>query len=470
MLQELKMDIDPDFSPWLTTANMSEYDKEERRIIFWNIYYSLKRESKNLKKRIFFSLNNGPQPVVQITASQRTQITLSSSNMKFLQQHRVSNPAFLFTRFLPERTAHFNPSVICHLSGILDIMQQATIHYKAIPKSATEIVLPSACTILIRQLGNLENNSLRHMLASSRDATLGYVVSAVVSNNSHTPPITPVPHLTIDSSTLLPILSTTFLFNAAVCILHRPQLYLTAHLPITSPLLAFPESYQALNTALLQSVTAARTITSLNSALAHTMREDFDSVKYDPFTSFVLFEAAIVLWFATTKTPAYWFKLAGATPSPLFLTMGAEERRAIRGEVLDVLRALKELEDIMGSHAADDGLIPPVSASARVGGAPPSNMLSPMVTAVTAMIEEMQAAEQRILAPSSVTQPATGVEELLIGMKVMALDDPDDARGTSYVDEPYCYLGLLGVKCGSFRWHGALEPAWQRFWASCLNS
>ncbi|KAJ3259914.1 hypothetical protein HDU77_001573 [Chytriomyces hyalinus] len=148
------MDVVPDFSPWLVPLNLSEYDKEERRVIF---YYSLK--------------------VVQIAASQRSQLSLDSSNM---QPQPAFNPRFSHSQHMPAKHSTFNQTVICHLSAILDLIQLAKAHYQNAPLNALEIIIPSTWSALAQRL-TMQQNTLRHLTVSVSDNNLAPIVSAISS-------------------------------------------------------------------------------------------------------------------------------------------------------------------------------------------------------------------------------------------------------------------------------------------------
>ncbi|KAI8841514.1 hypothetical protein BJ741DRAFT_594457 [Chytriomyces cf. hyalinus JEL632] len=432
MLRDLRMDVDPDFSPWLVPLNLSEYDKEERRIIFWNIYYSLK--------------------LVQIAASQRSQLSLDSSNMKLLQPQPVLNPRFSHSQHMPAKHSTFNQTVICHLSAILDLIQLAKAHYQNAPLNALEIIIPSTWSALAQRLTTMQQTTLRHLTVSVSDNNLAPIVSAISST---------VPqHLatSTDTTLLLPIISVSLLYHAATCILHRPLLYLAAQLDLMSPVFSFSETLPTLQTAVQKCIASAQTIATLNSALTHTDHTDFDSIRFDPFTSFILFEAAIVLWFSTTHSLATLWVPGG--------TLSIYVRRSLRGQVLDLLKALKELEEMMSSP-------PPLPDEMEGSGysAPPppprANMVTPLVKCVTAMVEDMHRVE---LQAGSHATPAANMDVLMgdvvVGMAVVSLEEADGEGQHDAVcsEEPWAYLGLLGVKCGKFWWHASYEDKWRRFW------
>ncbi|KAJ3265678.1 hypothetical protein HDU77_004208 [Chytriomyces hyalinus] len=424
MLRDLRMDVDPDFSAWLAPLNLSEYDKEERRIIFWNIYYSLK--------------------LVQIAASQRTHLSLDSSNMKLLQPQPVLNPRFSHSQHMPEKHSTFNQTVICHLSAILDLIQLAKAHYQNAPLNALEIIIPSTWSALAQRLTTMHQTTLRHLTVSVSDNNLGPVVSAISSTiPQHVATST-------DTTLILPIISVSLLYHAATCILHRPQLYLAAQLDLMSPVFSFSETLPTLQTAVQKCIASAQTIATLNSALTHTDRTDFDSIRFDPFTSFILFEAAIVLWFSTTHSLAPLWVPGG--------TLSIYERRGLRGQVLDLLKALKELEEMMSSP-------PPVEMEGSGYTAPPprANMVTPLVKCVAAMVEDMHRLE--LQAGSHAAAPAASMDVLMgdvvVGMAVVSLEEADGEGQHDAVcsEEPWAYLGS---KLDGF-FNEILVPAFARF-------
>ncbi|KAJ3245877.1 hypothetical protein HDU78_008468 [Chytriomyces hyalinus] len=247
MLRDLRMDVDPDFSPWLAPLNLSEYDKEERCVIFWNIYHSLK--------------------LVQIAASQRSQLLLDSRNMKLLPS---------VAGHMPEKHSTFNQTVICHLSAMLDLIHLAKAHYQNAPLNALEIIIPSTWSALAQRLTTMQQNTLRHLTVSVSDNNLAPIVSAISSTIPQ--------HLatSTDTTLFLPIISVSLLYHAAICILHRPQLYLAAQLDLMSPVFSFSETLPTLQAAVQKCIASAQTIATLNSARTHTDHTHFGSIRLTP--------------------------------------------------------------------------------------------------------------------------------------------------------------------------------------------
>ncbi|KAJ3070414.1 hypothetical protein HDU98_006578 [Podochytrium sp. JEL0797] len=432
MMFQLRLDVDPDNSPWLPP--LSEEDKNERRILFWVIVYMIR---------------------IVTTVSNRSFPTPDIAQVKFSRE-----VTFVATPNTPNRPF----STICYVSYILDAMSQATLHHKTIPASVAEILSCQQIPIIEQRLNTLKTELPTELLLSLSDASLARFLQ--------------LPHAQLAEVRVTDILMVTLLFNTTTCVIHRPMLYLTSVLQLTSPELMVPQNLTKLLNCLHTCVSAARTITALNTwVLNLSAVENRGSgggpnrqnifVK-DTFAYFSLFEAAVVLWFVTCKTQHFWWKTS--TPGdPLSMTY--QDRKAIRSEVLDLLQTLRHIETV---HSGQQQQQRPHATNHHHHHTTTSpNMMTPLVQCVAGMVEQMELVES--LSPRTAhglfeeeeSLSGGGVDMIVLGMKALAVDTDDGSPSPppkSRMDSPWVFLGLLGMDVGNMRWNGGLEHEWRLFW------
>ncbi|KAI8611348.1 hypothetical protein BC830DRAFT_663193 [Chytriomyces sp. MP71] len=253
-------------------------------------------------------------------------------------------------------------------------------------------------------------------------------------------------------ATLFDTVTISIYFNAATMLLLRPQLYLTSCLPIDHPvLLSNPDNITHLLSTLSSSITAARCITYINSWILHHTAESTNPTPLRHkiwhehlFSSFPLFEAALVLWFATCRTRLFWWSAGEIAGGPL--CMGLAERRRVRGEVLDVLRTLRELTPLFA-------------------------MVAPLVVCVEGFVADMERVEETLARGVDLLQGVGRtedfVEELVIALKTVVVGTTGDDI-EYHVEEPWCFLGLLGQEVDGagvrMMWNSSNEAGWKVFW------
>ncbi|KAI8832115.1 hypothetical protein BJ741DRAFT_615374 [Chytriomyces cf. hyalinus JEL632] len=428
MLFQLRLHVDPDDSPWLTHLNLSEEDKNERRMTFWTLFQCV-------------------QVVQMITINRGEFYAMPGNSVKFAKQVALDTVAKLPITLPATAT-------VCYLSLITSVMVETAILHSKAPASAMELLVGSAAVLLDRRLA-IAKEYIPETLLVSEPSVLFQMVEA------H--PFTPVIHIAI----------TTILYNSALCILHRPRLYLTAYLSLTSPLLLNPDNLMILLTLLEVCLSAAEKIATINSWILHRSKSGKDNDgglfskkmwQKHSLLSFGLFEAAVVLWFVTCKTNPFWWRNQeddalltdenSMNPSLYVLRMTHSDRQRLRSSVMDILRTYEDLEATLSSEE----------------NAAQSNMATPFITCISAMLREMEQVELNIQAglpfnseaKRSSSNKRDDVEDLVLGVTVMSFGEEESVE--PYKGTPWAFLGLLGADVmGYIKW-AAYEEGWKEFW------
>ncbi|KAI9351353.1 hypothetical protein BDR26DRAFT_850916 [Obelidium mucronatum] len=299
MLLELRLHIDPDESPWLFHLNLSETDKEDRRILFWVIFYSCRMVQLNYRV---------PLPKLQ------------PQGVKFAK--KVS--AFRRSNCSPSTPV----ATVCYLAMILDCLSQICDIYLQPPLSVDAL---------------LESEQIM-----SLDLALKVLKTTIPSN------------LLLEQ---LPGLN-TWVLNLAPQIRHK---FLMEH----------------------------------------------------QFVYMILFEAAVVLWFAVCRTNRFWWR-EGSDSTGQTLCLSFENRQLYRVEVLDLVRSLRLLESMLEGKTGPNN------------GSP--NVVRPHIIFIEAMLEEMKRQEDALISSASPSPPPHSVashhshdtdgsvESITIGMQILSMD------------------------------------------------
>ncbi|KAI8832985.1 hypothetical protein BJ741DRAFT_613394 [Chytriomyces cf. hyalinus JEL632] len=175
-----------------------------------------------------------------------------------------------------------------------------------------------------------------------------------------------------------------------------------------------------------------------------------------------LYEAAVVFWFVLCRMGKAWWNNAAMSGHPASESCCKESVSALRIQyyecVQDLARALRLFETVMGEGE--------LRSDAR---APTPNMMTPLVDCVEAMLAEILQQDDfaaKEAATSSVD--SASVNSLVFEMQVLSLETtavPVDVLQQNR--SPWVLLGLLGIDVGGkFRWGAAYEAAWKQFWGN----
>ncbi|KAI8832296.1 hypothetical protein BJ741DRAFT_710952 [Chytriomyces cf. hyalinus JEL632] len=194
--------------------------------------------------------------------------------------------------------------------------------------------------------------------------------------------------------------------NSAICMLYRPQVYLSQFLSLSSIHLQDnrDNNMTVILNAINTTMNAARNILDLSSWMYHhPLYKTLWIPKFyrDHCTvTFALFEACIVAWFLTCRTQHYWWWTTsngsngfGNEGVSSLLSMTLEDRAAIRAGVSDIVNTFGDLDQLFD----------------RKDGVP--NMISALFRFSKAMLEEMKDTEDqlRCVSSSHSTASETGV-------------------------------------------------------------
>ncbi|KAI8618001.1 hypothetical protein BC830DRAFT_1110837 [Chytriomyces sp. MP71] len=433
----LGVHIDPDDSP--LTCDLSDKEKNERRTLFSRIYHWYRFLEVGYATSFSYRFLPGAVKPVPYRDPQELLIHATDVNILFI------------------------------LNPLLDIIIAAARHHYAIPSSVHEIQCSTEVQSLQLQLQLfLANTSPSIILTQTDLVSLHHFLTTFPS-----------------AIAAAEILTTTMNYHAARTLITRAQLHLTAHLPLSHPLLFNnPTALTRLLSVLANTLASARTIVRLASHVSQLggtegsnspLRAGF--MQSISMTSFSMFEGVVCLWFLCCRTRAFWWH---ANPTPAIggsdgpLTMGISQRLEIRECCLDVLRLFVE-NDAAAVQEKEEGVSYPTFFDREASKTQmQSRVLTPMIECMRAMVAEM--AEFEALVASGVN-PAPALASQMLDSVVLKLEVlvVDEGLGNSNTDSSelvardgaWSYLGLLGeVVKGGVVWNQHYEKGWREFWAS----
>ncbi|KAI8614468.1 hypothetical protein BC830DRAFT_1127284 [Chytriomyces sp. MP71] len=233
-----------------------------------------------------------------------------------------------------------------------------------------------------------------------------------------------------------------------LCMLHRPRVYLLAHLLEESSFLADTFVANHLLVSLKVASDAAQRIGNLVSFMLQSIADptitggknggtssgvklSADSFVHS-FWGLDVFDAAIMLWFILCRMPMSWrarisFDVAKAQQS-----------------LLSILQFVQLVDSNMksGAKTSNESISP--------------SALNPIMLCVNSFVLEVQGFSCDNL----------GIHPLELAMTVISVsDDSDDLESIARGKEPLAYLGLLGVSVmGGVQWSSPTESNWAVFW------
>ncbi|KAI8608680.1 hypothetical protein BC830DRAFT_1154288 [Chytriomyces sp. MP71] len=470
MAKLLRLDVDPDDSPWLNM--LTEQKKLERRRVYHvALLYALAH-------RIF------------CPSIETADIGIGSGCVKPIYTHSIVNGVPML-----------EISTICHNQSLLTYIEQVRRHHCLTPPTSMAVLLNrSEYELMHQRLLYLKSTLPEHLILSSRLNITQFLASEALTSENI---LTVFPTL-IDKTAL------TLYYNTAVCLLHRSRLLATGFLHLDSPaLMDNPAAMATLLASLDASVISARCIAEVNGWLC-AQQAQFSALvllkiwKENTVASLCLFEACVVLWFAVCRTqPFWWWRGDGEQGSdgdetdnarkdvwadglpgsrgPLgILCMTREDRVAMRKGVADINRTLKGLERLLsgspegsspasepaissgGSNAGSARVSPDIGFTASPIG---NNMISPLLSAIQCMLSEMEEVEMRsegirVSTQNRNSDPA--LDSIVIGMTEMSLGSIK-----TVMEEPWVFCSLLGCEIGgSVRLRCYYDDPWRLFWAN----
>ncbi|KAJ3134864.1 hypothetical protein HK100_003259 [Physocladia obscura] len=424
MIIYLKLDVDPDDSPWLASQNLSEYDKDCRRRAFWMFNCS--------SKIVRIGVGEAAMPYKLVPRGVKP--------MHF----DVGKPAGL--PLIPE-----NVSPIVYLCPLLDLIQAIASESKKVPEAASNIFASPAFDNLEVELSTW---------------------AAMIPPSFRMTPQNLSRHL--KSAERSGLMNLNLFHKTAICILHRQRFYLTAYMPLHSPIMTC-ENLNIILRSLNASMHCALEISRLNTSLFQTSRFDANAAEVQGpeqviltpvywkecvHMFFSLFEAAIVLWFFQCNTKRHWWSAFCLESKEREIALETE----IRDAMDDILKSLTLLEALASGNEFKATGVSWSENNITDGIRPKRNMVTPMVNCVAAMIEEIDAKQAHKVEK---VQNQAGLESVVLEMEILALGTVMTNLKQQKTDkhDPWIILGLLGAEVnGSFKLRAKNEEAWRLFW------
>ncbi|KAI8610582.1 hypothetical protein BC830DRAFT_1145133 [Chytriomyces sp. MP71] len=418
MLISLHMTVDPDFSPWLQHLNLLESEKEERRRIFWQCFYSLK--------------------MVQSATAATIPANITAEQMK-----------------PPSGDMDSDMLTIQPNCAILELIIDIKKIHAQIPQSVQEILISQQVLNLTSRLISIYNEIPRFLILipdPSQPVQEQY--------NLWTSQL-----MSVGPTDTTGIISLSILHNSSICLLSRPKLYLTHFHPNPNTTGIAVSTFLA---ALQGSLIAACRISNITRFLLHITNPLADATSTTQpvlpksfweahnYLAHPLFECAVVLWFMACRAGADWIALLADVDAELPVGRGREGR--VR---LDVTRVYACLDDVLHALCVLDALLG--------GREQKSNMVTPMVRCVRAMIVEVEEVMEANSSPPLGRKEGSpeSVDSVVVGMKVLAIG-ATETTVDGLEEDPWCFLGLLGLEVGGLRWRAPYEEGWRNLWATAV--
>ncbi|ORY47076.1 hypothetical protein BCR33DRAFT_849065 [Rhizoclosmatium globosum] len=309
-----------------------------------------------------------------------------------------------------------NTSYLCDLCDLLGTIKR---EYSLPPRTLDSFILPrtglSLATLLIKVHSRIPPESL--LIASSPTHLTAADKSRFLHQTTH--------------SSLCPYHTymLTLYTLSTLSTLHRPLLLLTT-LQAFHPLLLSRETTSLITSAVTQCIESAHRIATLTTfAPDHIPPKPSDELGKMQ-SVYPCFEALFVLWFTSCRMPSVWWDITGISTW--------KDKRGVSDGVLSMLENVRQI----GKESTGD---------ASVGS------VYPLLRCMEAMVDEMQGNIGEVVE----SPPRHSEDELVLGMTVMSLGESD---GDHFEEEPWSFLGLLGMEVGGIRWKGRTEESWRLFW------
>ncbi|KAJ3228731.1 hypothetical protein HDU81_005951 [Chytriomyces hyalinus] len=402
MLLQLNLHIDPDD----VSNTMRDSEKDDLRMLFWRVLFHLKYALCITDFATTIDLEYftvKPPPATEFT---------------FLMQ---CNFGMWDIFSLIKRKLRVTPSTVSELlltTSELPLSPKVLHAYSRIP--AKFILVPN----------------LDHLTASQNpqyDALIHQIMTSSPSNP-------------------MGIFQLSMNYHASQCLFLRPILYLTAYL---SPMSLVPKQSRMIQTALEECLMGAQRISVLLKLSSYALELKQFELSWMRRVALVpsLFEAAVILYFVACRTKQEWRCSKNTTQSYASITCISDDM--IQEFLTCILQAFHTLFSQLAENAKSNR----------------PNMMTPLITCLNAMLQELSSKQE--IAQSNANAVDLNMDLILLEMKVLSLtnDDKESSEGdidscTTSTDEPWVYVGLLGIDINKqVRWNGPYEGNWRRLWA-----
>ncbi|KAJ3019255.1 UNVERIFIED_CONTAM: hypothetical protein HDU68_010743 [Siphonaria sp. JEL0065] len=402
LIQVLRLDVDPDDSPWLYQFNLSPREKEDRRRAFWCIFWYASKANA--------------------TSADVFDMQINSDKIK--GPSAVTDPYPIF-----ETSAMTKP-----LCNIYTVMASVKKLYSTSPKSIHDILFSEKVLKLHTKMSIVHSElPIDHLLISeSPEVILQQDRVRFISQQDRL----------VGTAARAENLNSNIEVFASTCVLNRPILYLSA-LKSCHPSRITIDVQNIIASSISQCLDASHRILNLVAFFLDPRCLQTTLPSQNSF--YPVLEAVIVLWFATCRMDPVWWSV---------MQRKRHEWRSLKALVLQAIAFVERLKNDTenhgggGGHRQESGVVPPISICMR---------------AMVREIEENEASRHfiRIEQSSNNCSDGGGIGGITLGMTVVSLDGSDESV---IIKEPKAYLGLLGMQVGGVKWPGPIEESWRLFW------
>ncbi|ORY38343.1 hypothetical protein BCR33DRAFT_720708 [Rhizoclosmatium globosum] len=349
MLKTLQLDIDPDDLPWLCGLQLTEIEIEERRRLYWNV-----------------------KQILEIERSLSLELGLPELSFGYVKPMRPIPGTFRAVDSL---------QLFCKIrESIVSIKE----HHLCAPKSCRDLLFSAA-----------EVNLHLQLISTQSEIPNDYLLMKGIDFERVERLYNPV--------TALYLVWMNFDLYAAVVMLHRSKLYLSA-LDCCVPSRLNSSTHEIITLAIKETLNATQNMINCVSLLANLTEERRRGITMNMLLLYPIFEAAISAWFLTCRMNEQWRSLVPIPVEDLqngvaqFLNLGQNTKEGKSGPILPIMKA---------------------------------------------MLQEM-----------------TGIQD-----QTQWIDSHGISNMTNAVEEPLAFMGLLGLEVkGGLRWQGKKEENWRGFW------
>ncbi|KAI9333130.1 hypothetical protein BDR26DRAFT_868633 [Obelidium mucronatum] len=448
LIKALRLDIDPNDSPWLSHLNLTPRQKEDRRRTFWSVYWIMLIDQITSSQCIEYP----------ITAEKMNPPTTVNDPYPIFQACSVHIVCELFVVIIAIKKHYMNPP------NTIDALKQASDTYTALHSQLLHVHsrIPSPMLLLSESAETLTESDYARFRAQ-RDSCNDVAAESFIYN--------------------------TQVF-ASICILNRPVMYLASlkschpfNSSSSSNSLPNDDDSRFIATAINQCLDAAHRIIHLLSFFLDSKKSKQPPlVPLQNRAAYPLLEAMIILWFTSCRMDPSWWRVLGRKEP--------DWEMDLRNKMMSVVRYMKCLDVNNGSSNQElggCGVVPPIllcmetmvteidaykrDCCATTAATDITAAAATTTTKNTATITTTSSVTTANTTTPSCNPTDTDLKMITLQMKVVSLDG---SNRDSEDREPKALLGLLGIDVGDdrgsgcvgdrVRWTGPSEESWRIFW------
>ncbi|KAI9339963.1 hypothetical protein BDR26DRAFT_861892 [Obelidium mucronatum] len=362
LIKALRLDIDPDDSPWLFHLNLTPRQKEDRRRAFWCVYWNATME--------------------RAISNDALDVPVTADYIK--APSAVNEPYPVFQDYTSVKTLCEIYSVIIHVK-----------HFCArTPKSIQDILVSDSVATY--------HTKMFHVHSRAPAATLHISDSPEQLSPSDITRFRAQQDQSAQTggSEILDNFMYTVELLASKCVVNRLTLYLSS-LKSFHPLLVPPNIHQQMVRAINEALDAAHRIVHLYAWYDNLLKTQTVSLSqnFGQDTFYPAWEAVLILWFASCKMDSAWWTVMGRQKHDWFL---------LRERVVHVVLVMHKVSESEGGQEVG-GVIPPLLTCMKA-----------MVYEVDSHENALLGLER------TATHSDQQLDQLTLGMKVFSLDGRTD--------------------------------------------